>query len=99
MRNKAIARCQARYPALGNHWDAIVQEADKILTDVVLDSRLTNLSNMLTNPLVPGRHRGRGRSTWRSFGGRRGGALGQRRAPQDDVVVITDPTPDDGEWA
>ena len=79
MRTKAISRCQARYPALGNHWDAVVQEADKILTDVVLDSRLTNLSNMLTNPMLPGRPRGKGRSSWRSFGGRRGGTGGHRR--------------------
>ena len=48
MRDKAVQRCKEKYPALPSSYEALVQEADKILSDVVVDSRMTHVYNMIT---------------------------------------------------
>ena len=77
MRMRAVERCQEKYPSLGNTWEELVAEADRVLTDVVIDSRMANLYNMLTYPLPTTRGRGLGRSLGRGYG-RRGGHGGAR---------------------
>ena len=103
MRDKAVARCQENYPALGPSWSALEAEADKIKTDAVIDSRMMHLGHLLTGHQPSQRGRGRGRYGGRGWTSRRGMGRNTQMghaAPGDwvqnaDIVGSNVP---EGEW-
>jgi hypothetical protein len=62
-----VSKCAEKYPALEHGWQAIVAEGTNIVSQVVVQSRLSHLGNLLSGqqPLSGGGGRGRGRGRGR----------------------------------